>query len=99
MYAVLREELAALIAHDEFVLVLLAVSFLVGLLDATAAGGVVACNGKTHYAAVAEFHRLLHKALAEGTPSHDGAAVVVLNGTGKDFAGTGTSLIHQHYDG
>ena len=99
MDAVLREELAAFVACQQVVFVLFAVPFLVGFLDAAAAGRIVAGHGEADHAAVAEVHGLLHQALAEGASAHDGAAVVVLNGSGEYLAGAGAAFIHKHHDG
>ena len=98
MDAVLREELAPLVTGNEVVLVFLAMPLLVRLLNASATRGVVAGNGKTNHASVAELHRLLHKALAKGSAPDNRASVVVLNGPCEDFACTRTTFVHKHHN-
>ena len=55
------------------------------LLDATAGGREVACHRETYHTAVRELDLLLHQALAERTAADDGAAVIVLDGTGENL--------------
>ena len=85
--AVLREELAVLVAYQEVFLVVLVLSAGVGLLYAAARGRVVAGDGQPHQRAVVKLDGLLHQALAERATPDDGAAVVVLDGTGENLRG------------
>ena len=99
MDAVLREELTTLVSSHQFILILLVMPLLVGFLYAAAAGSIVACDGETYYAAVAELDRLLHQSLAKGAAADNHSTVIVLDGSCKYLARTGASLIHQHYQG
>ena len=98
MDAVLREELASLVAGYEVIVVFFTMSLLVRLLNATAAGSIVSSHGKTDNTAVAELHRLLHKAFAKGAPADNGASVVILDRPCKDFTCTCAYLIYKHHD-
>ena len=42
---------------------------------------------------------MLHEALAEGAAADDGAAVVVLDGSGEDLGCRCRALVNEHYDG
>ena len=57
------------------------------------------CYGEPYYASVAELHRLLHESFAKGATAYDGAAVVVLNGSGEYLAGAGATFVHEDHDG
>ena len=97
--AVLREELPVLVARQDVVLVVAVVAGHVGLLDAASGGRVVACDGEAYHRTVGERDGLLHQSLAEGAPPDDGAAVVVLDGTGEDFAGRGRAFVDEYHEG
>ena len=88
-----------LIAVDEILLVAAVVARSVGSLDATSRGAVVAGNGEANHRAVVQRDRLLDETLTEGAAADDGAAVVVLDGTGKDFAGRSRLLVDEHHKG
>ena len=75
-----------------------AIAELVGL-DATPAGNVVLACGELQHAAVEQLVGFLHKALAIGALPHDDSAVVVLQSTGRDFAGRSCAVVSQHHDG
>ena len=47
--------------------------------------------------AVAEFNGLLYQTFSERTASYDGTAVIVLDGSGKDFAGRSRTFVHQYH--
>ena len=81
--AVLREELTVLIALQPVALIALTV--VVGLLDASSRRGIIAGNGQADHGVIGKLHGLLHQSLAEGTTADDGATVVVLNGACEDF--------------
>ena len=93
--AVAGEELAPLVALEEVLVVVGLVAELVGLLYAAARGRVVAGDGEADLAAVGESDLLLHEALAEGSAADDGAAVVVLDGTGEDLGRGGRGLVDE----
>ena len=99
MNAVLGEEFSALISCHEFVLIFLVMTLGIGLLYATSTGSVITCNGEAHHATVSELHRLLNQSLSECTTSYDGSPVIVLDGTCKDLARTGTGLVHKYHQG
>ena len=42
---------------------------------------------------------MLYQSLAERAAADDESAVVVLNGTCKDFAGAGATLVNEHHEG
>ena len=83
--AILREELAVLIAGEEVLLIILVITQGVWLLDASARWSIVAGDGKTDEAVVRELYLLLNQTLTERAAADDGGTVVVLHGTGKDF--------------
>ena len=83
--AVLREELAMLIAVEQVLLIVLVVTQGVRFLYASTRWGVVACNGESYHAVVGEFYLLLYQSLSEGTSAYDGGTVIVLHGSCKDF--------------
>ena len=83
--AVLREELAMLIAVEQVLLIVLVVTQGVRFLYASTRWGVVACNGESYHAVVREFYLLLYQSLSERTSAYDGGTVIVLHGSCKDF--------------
>ena len=87
---------SGLITIVHFVLVSLRV--IVGLLDGTARGCVVAGNGKAQSSSIAEFVLFLHQPLPKGTPANNYAPVVVLNRPRYDLTGRSGALINQHND-
>ena len=74
-------------------------SWRVRLLHATTRGGIVTGCGKAEHGAIGKLNGHLHEAFAETAPPDNGTAVVVLYGTGKDFAGRSRGFIHQHHKG
>ena len=96
LYAVLREELAVLISRYDVALVVLGVARRERLLYATTRRGVVACDGEAYHRAVGEANLLLNKTLAERTATDDGAAVVVLYGSGEDLGCRRRALVDKH---
>ncbi len=68
-------------------------------LHTAARGYVVLARGELEYALVGQFATLLHKALAIGAAAHDEGAVVVLQGTARNFGCRGRALVGEHYDG
>ena len=74
-----------LVTCYEVLLVVLVVAGRVGLLYASAGGGIVACDGETYNAAVGEPYLLLHQTLAERATSNDGCTVIVLHGSCEDL--------------
>ena len=87
LYAVLGEELPVFVSVQQIQLILLVVSVGVGLLYAASRRCVVSGYGEAYGRSVFKFDRLLHQSLAKGASSDDGSSVVVLYGSGKDFAG------------
>ena len=80
MYAVGAVEFALVVAINQVHIVAFLVAFGVGLLNASARRGVVTSHGEAHHRAIFENKRALHETLAEGSATHNHAAVVVLNG-------------------
>ena len=78
-------KLAPVVAVDDIVGVALGIAFLVRLLYAAARGRVVAGGGQANHGTVVELDGALHQTFAEGAAPYDGAAVVVLNGSGEDL--------------
>ena len=83
--AVLREELAVLIARHEVLLVFGVFTVGVGFLYASSRRRVVSGDGQANHASVGESDLLLDESLAERAAPDDRRAVVVLHGAGKDF--------------
>ena len=86
MDAVCREHLIVFEAVEQVVVVGFT-SFVVGLLDRAARRGVVAGNGQSNGRPVREGNLLLNQPLTKGAAADDGTPVVVLQGTGQNFAG------------
>ena len=95
--AVFGEELAVFVTGNPVHFVFAVLAVLVGALDATARWGVITGNGQADGGTVTEVDGLLYESLAEGTASYNGSAVIVLNGTCKDFAGRSGAFVHQYY--
>ena len=94
--AVLREELAVLIARQDVILVVLVAASHVGFLDAASGGRIVAGYGEAYHGLVAKGNGLLYKTLAKGAAADDGATVIVLNGTGKNLGSRRRNLVDKH---
>ena len=56
------------------------------LLDATSRRCIETRHGKTDSRAVRKVDRLLHEALSERASADDDSPVVILDGSGEDFA-------------
>ena len=95
--AILREELAVLIAGDEVELIVLVVTGLIGFLNATARRRIVAGDGESDERMVVELYLLLHQTLAERATADDGGTIVVLHSSGKDFSCRGRSFVDEHH--
>ena len=95
--AVGREEFAVFITSEQIEFVFRFLTFFVRFLYAASGWGVVACDGQTDGRAVAEFNGLLYQTFSERTASYDGTAVIVLDGSGKDFAGRSRTFVHQYH--
>ena len=96
--AVLREEFAMFIAGEDIQFVFFVATLVVWFLDATSRWGVITGDGQTDSRPVIELDGLLNQAFTKGTASDDGTAVVVLNGSGKDFAGRCRTLVEEDDD-
>ena len=95
--AILREELAVLIAGQQVLLVILVITQGVRLLDASARWSIVAGDGETDEAVVRELNLLLNQTLTERTATDDGSTVVVLHGTGEDFSRRCRTLVDENH--
>ena len=62
-------------------------SLVIGFLNGAARGSVVPGNCQPHAGAVPEHDWFLYEAFAEGAPSYDCSAVIILHRTGKDLTG------------
>ena len=60
---------------------------IVDFLDASSARDVILGNGDLDLGVIRQWQDVLYQTFAEGALSDDHAAVVVLDGTGEDFAG------------
>ena len=96
MNAVERCQFAPGVAVFEVAAVGFFLAFDVRLLDAAAGRGVVVGDGEAYHGAVGEVDGALHKSLAEGASSDDGAAVVVLHSSADDFGGRSGELVNQY---
>ena len=95
--AVLREELAVLIARNEILLVAGVLAVGVGLLDTTARRREVTGNGQADHAAVGERNLLLDEALSERAPANNRGPVIVLHGSGENLRRRSRPLVDEHY--
>ena len=96
LHAVGIEHLPVPVAIVDVVGIILAAG--VGLLDASAGRCVITGDGNAEAAAVIEIERLLHEALPERTAADYPASVVILDGSGEDFAGRCGVLVDQHVE-
>ena len=96
LHAVAAVELAVHVTVNQLVLVVEQAAALVVLLDAAAAGRVVAGRGQADGAAVGQDKLLLYQSLAKRAATHNQATVVVLQGARKDLAGAGAELVDEH---
>ena len=90
------KEFAVLPSVEQVFLIVLLVAQGIGFLDAPSGRRVVAGNGQPNGTAVLEGHLLLHETFAEGAPTDDGGAVVILHGAGEDLGGRGGEIINEH---
>ena len=84
------------VASEEVHFVLLILTFLIRFLDASARWSVVTGNGQANGRTIVELDRLLHQSFTERASADDGTTVVVLNGSGKDFAGRCRTFVQEN---
>ena len=87
-----------LITGNDVHFVILVFTFIIWLLNAASGRSVIAGDGQSDSRTVTEINRLLYQAFPERTASDNGATVVILNGSGKNFTGRGRSFINQNDD-
>ena len=97
MDAVLIGELAMLVTLVQIHRIIQSVTFLIWLLDASAARRIVMGDGETNLAAIIEGQRTLHQSLAEGSATNHYATVLILDGSGNNLGGRSGKLIGEHH--
>ena len=97
MDAVLIGELAMLVTLVQIHRIIQSVTFLIWLLDASAARRIVMGDGETNLATIIEGQRTLHQSLAEGSATYHYSTVLILNGSGNNLCGRSCKLIGKHY--
>jgi hypothetical protein len=64
-------------------------------LDLPTQGGAIAGNADGEATAIAQGKQRLNEALAEAAAADQGGSVRVLEGSGQDFAGTGSAAVDE----
>ena len=95
--AILVEEFAMLVSCHYVLSIVFAIANGVRLLYASARWCVIASNGKTYHATVRECYLLLYQSLTKRATTDDGATIVVLHSTSKDFRSRSRSLVDEYY--
>ena len=97
MDAVLIGELAMFVTLVQIHRIIQSVTFLIWLLDASAARRIVMGDGETNLATIIEGQRTLHQSLAEGSATNYYTTVLILDGSGNNFGGRSGKLIGEHH--